>query len=120
MADEPSPLVRALTGTPEDYLYQHHLQELARGGVHNQDGSISTIYGMTAGDPSGRSRMLPTVWGGQILNPDAAYARAQAQGLWRFPGSFSPTRTLFNYMNDPTQHPLMEHDVQDYLQRGQK
>lgn len=102
---------------PRDFLYSHHANELARGGVANTDGSISTVYGMTVPDESGRQRMVPTVWDGQILPPDAAYRRAQMQGLWRYPGSFSPTRTLYNYMNDPLQHPRMEQDVVD-LQRN--
>ena len=100
---------------PANYLYQHHARELARGGVRNSDGSVSTVYGMTAPDESGRHRMLPTVWDGQILPPDAAYDRARMNGLWRYPGSFSPTRTLHNYMNDLDQHPRMEEDVRNYL-----
>lgn len=103
---------------PREFLYQHHARELATGGVPRTDGSISTVYGMTANDPSGRARMLPTVWDNKILPPNQAYERAQATGLWNYPGSFSPTRTLYNYMNDPTQHPRMEQDVQDYLRRS--
>ena len=98
-------------------MWRHHAQELLRGGVVNPDGSISTYRGMTASDPSGRERMLPTIWDGQMLSPDAAYARAMAQGLWRYPGSFSPTRTLYNYMQDPAQHPRMEEDVAAYLRQ---
>jgi hypothetical protein len=101
----------------QNFLYQHHLRNLQQGGVPHDDGSISTIYGMTAGDESGRSRVLPTVWDNKILPPDEAYARAKQTGLWRYPGSFSPTRADWNYMNDPEQHPLMEQDVQDYLAR---
>jgi hypothetical protein len=114
MSDDP--LVRALSGS--DFMRQHHQRELESGGVRNPDGSISTYYGMTAPDESGRNRMLPTIWGGQALSPPDAYARARAQGLWRYPGSFSPTRTLHNYMNDPNQHPHMEQDLQDYLLRN--
>jgi hypothetical protein len=100
------------------FMLQHHQRELARGGVKNPDGSISTYYGMTAPDESGRQRMLPTIWDGQALSPPNAYARAQANGLWRYPGSFSSTRTLHNYMNDPNQHPAMEQDLAAYLQRN--
>ena len=103
---------------PVEFMHQHHARELARGGVRNSDG-ISTYYGMTVPDESGRQRMVPSVWGGQILNPDAAYSRAQMEGLWRYPGSFSPTRTLYNYLNDPAQHPRMEQDTEDYLRRNQ-
>lgn len=100
------------------FMLQHHQRELARGGVKNPDGSISTYYGMTAPDESGRQRMLPTIWDGQALSPPNAYARAQANGLWRYPGSFSSARTLYNYMNDPNQHPAMEEDLAAYLQRN--
>jgi hypothetical protein len=48
----------------------------------------------------------------------AAYGRARSQGLWRFPGSFSPTRTLHNYMTDPSLHPQMERDTQDFMRRN--
>lgn len=117
MADENRLL--ALANPQVDYLYRHHQRELAKGGVANPDGSISTVFGMTAPDESGRHRMLPTVWDNRILPPDAAYDRARQDGLWRYPGSFSPTRTLHNYMNDPLQHPRMEQDVQDYLSQRQ-
>lgn len=56
--------------------------------------------------------MVPSVWGGQILQPPAAYDRARMQGLWRYPGSFSGARTLYNYLNDPAQHPRMEADLE--------
>jgi hypothetical protein len=98
----------------KDYLYRHHLRELARGGVQNPDGSISTVRGMTAPDESGRHRMVPTVRDGQVLEPRDAYRRAQQEGLWRYPGSFSPTRAYYDYMTDPDQHPRMEQDVEDY------
>jgi hypothetical protein len=103
---------------PADFMRQHHLRELLRGGVQNPDGSVSTYRGMTATDESGRQRMLPTIWDGQALSPPNAYARAQANGLWRYPGSFSPTRALHNYMSDPSQHPAMEEDLASYLQRN--
>src|SRR5262245_60219956 len=109
MSDDP--LVRALMDKQSDFMWRHHAQALAAGGVPNPGGGSSTYFGMTGPDESGRNRMLPTVWGGQILNPDDAYARARAQGLWHYPGSFSPTRTLYNYMNDPNQHPRMESDL---------
>lgn len=69
----------------------------------------------TPDEASGRYRMVPTVWDNQILPPDAAFRCGQQTGLHNYPGSFSPTRTLYNYMNDPAQHPRMEQDVQDYL-----
>ena len=100
---------------PVEHLYQHHLRELAKGGKRNADGSISTVYGMTAPDASGRHRMMPTIWDQQALPPDAAYPRAQAQCEWNWPCSFSPARTLYNYMNDPRQHPRMEQDVRQFL-----
>lgn len=105
-------------GDPVDFMYQHHARQLAQGGAPNPGGGLSTYYGMTVGDESGRQRMVPSVWYNQILPPNAAFARAQAAGLWRYPGSFSPTRTLYNYMNDPAQHPRMEAEAADYLSRA--
>ena len=110
MADDLD-LADILMKSPAEFMYAHHARELAKGGVQNPAGGVSTYYGMTAPDESGRQRMVPTVWNGQILPPPVAYDQARMQGLWRYPGSFSPTRTLYNYMNDPAQHPRMEKDL---------
>lgn len=55
----------------EQVLYRHHLYELGKGGVKNDDGSISTVRNITV-EQDGRTFSIPTVWDGQVLsNPDA-------------------------------------------------
>ena len=68
----------------ERSLYQHHLNELSRGGVRNADGTGSTVKQMTT-EFDGRTYNLPTVWGGNVLSEKEAILRALSSGLDKFP-----------------------------------
>ena len=100
----------ALNMTPQEQaLYQRHLTNLwGNGGVTNPDGSRSSLYQMSVGGPNGRFYNIPTVYGGQILPPDAAIQRAIQQGWGTFPSY--PTagaadaryQAMHNYMDKDT------------------
>jgi hypothetical protein len=77
---------RLFLSPQEKNLYEHHLQNLwGPTGVDNANGSRSTLYQMSYEGPDGRTYNVPTVWNGQILQPDAAWAQAQSAGLQNFP-----------------------------------
>ena len=99
---------RRLFLSPEEAaLYERHLQNLwGPGGVDNPDGSRSTLFQMSQ-DVGGRTYNMPTVYDGKILPPDAAFARAQAEGLSRFPSYASPAQAEQRYQQ---MHGQMEGD----------
>lgn len=71
--------------TPQEiYMYQHHFNNLRKGGVRNDDGSISTYRSIGVGI-NGRYYMLPTVWDNQILEDEEAIKRAHQAGIENFP-----------------------------------
>lgn len=106
----------ALSLTPQERaLYQRHLGNLyGSGGVNNPDGSRSTLYNVTA-DIDGRSYVLPSVYDGKILHPDAAIDRAVSQGLDQFPSYASAQEADARYQR---LHDFMEKDTQAYLGRA--
>lgn len=76
---------RLFLSPQEAALYEHHLKNLwGPTGVDNPDGSRSTLFQMST-DTGGQTYNMPTVYDGKILSPDAAFQRAQAIGLDRFP-----------------------------------
>lgn len=100
---------KAMNLTPEEQaLYQRHLSNLwGSGGVDNADGSTSTLFQMSTTGPDGRTYNLPTVYDGAILHPDAAYERAQQQGLQNFPSYGSDFAAENRYQQ---MHNFMERD----------
>jgi hypothetical protein len=103
--------MRELQLTPqEQYIYQHHLGNLARGGVRQPNGDISTFLNTTV-DFGGRTYVLPTVWDNQIVDEDTAIQRAQAAGLQNFPsyGSVEEAEKRYQAM-----HGYMERDTSAY------
>jgi len=103
--------------TPQEQaLYQRHLNNLyGGGGVNNPDGSRSTLYQLSFGS-GGRIYNVPTVYGGSILSPDDAIARAHQIGLENFPsyGSQEEAEKRYNAMHD-----FMERDTAQYLRGNQ-
>ena len=94
--------------TPQErYLYQHHLNEFRRGGVPHATGEISTVYS-TGQTIDGRYYVLPTVWGGQIVDEDEAVDRARADGLEKFPSYANEQEGETRYQD---LHRLMERDM---------
>jgi hypothetical protein len=98
----------------EQYLYQTHLDNLAGPGkVLHPDGAISTLYQMSFGQ-NGKYYNIPTVWGGKIVPPDDAIARANKLGLERFPSYSSEQEAEDRYSK---MHGYMERDTGDYLRQ---
>ncbi len=108
--------IESLKLTPqEQYLYQHHLNNLQKTPLMNPDGSVSTIRQMTVGI-GGRVYNLPTVWEGKALTPDEAIARARQVGLDKFPSynSEGDAESRYNQM-----HKFMDQEVGDFLRQKQ-
>lgn len=94
-------------------MYQHHLDNLARGGVANADGTTSTLYQLSFED-GGRTYNVPTIYGNARLSPDDAIMRARQIGLDKFPsyGSDFAAENRYHRM-----HNYMEGDVPNALAR---
>jgi uncharacterized protein YejL (UPF0352 family) len=94
--------------TPEQHLYEHHLNNVKEGKfVRQEDGSISTILDITM-EQDGRYRIIPTVWGGQVLPQNAAIRRAAAEGWSNWPSYASEDEANARY---DAIHAEMEKDV---------
>jgi len=65
-------------------LYNHHLDNLAKGGVQNEDGSTSTLLAATVGIDN-KTFVIPTVWNNKILSVDESIERAKDAGIDKFP-----------------------------------
>ena len=65
-------------------MYQHHFNNLRKGGVRQRDGKISTYLGIGVGI-DGRYYMLPTVWDNKIVSEKEAIRRAHKAGIENFP-----------------------------------
>ena len=97
----------------EQFIYRHHLANLARGGVRQPNGDISTFLNITAG-LGGRTYVLPTVWDNAIVSEDEAIRRARSAGLENFPsyGSVEEAEKRYQAM-----HGYMERDTSAYSKR---
>lgn len=95
---------------PEQFLIQHHRNNLAKGGVPDKDGSIQTYRGFSVGI-DGKTYMLPKVWDGQVLSEDEAIKRAEKLGLDKFPAYDSPEKAEKRYQE---LHEIMEDDLRKF------
>lgn len=104
---------QALHLTPQEKdLYQRHLTNLSGpGGVTNPNGSRSTLFQMSF-ERDGRTYNVPTVWDGQILKPDDAIKRAEAEGLSKFPSYGSQKEAEDRYQQ---MHAFMEKDTASFM-----
>jgi hypothetical protein len=100
--------------TPQEQaFYQRHLDNLTGfGGVDNQDGSRSTVRQLGVGI-GGRTYWIPSVWGGQILEPRAAIRRAEQEGFQNFPSYASDAEADARYRQ---LHGYMDKDTAAYFQ----
>lgn len=98
--------------TPEEKnLYDTHLRNLiGPGGVDNADGSRSSVKSMMV-EFDDRTFVLPTVYGGKILDKDEAIAKAKEIGLNKFPSYDSQEEAEKRY---DQLHKFMEKDTQNY------
>lgn len=60
-------------------LTKHHQAELARGGVKNKDGTISTVRTLVF-NMDGKEVIIPSVWDGVIVSDEEAINRAMKSG----------------------------------------
>ena len=94
----------------EQALYRRHLANLTgSGGVDNPDGSRSTLFAATF-EIEGKTFVIPTVWRGKILKPDAALAEAEKEGLDNFPSYNSEEDAEARY---DKMHQFMEKDIKE-------
>ena len=100
--------VRELKLTPqEQYAYQHHLNNLAKGGVRQPNGEISTYLSKSYGFGK-KTYMLPSVWDNQIINDDKEIIRrAREAGMARWPSYNSEKEAEKRYQDI---HKYMERD----------
>lgn len=100
---------RELKLTPqEQYAYEHHLANLAKGGVRHPDGSVSSFFNITQ-EINGRTYIFPTVWDNQIIDPHEAADRAVAVGLDKWPSYDNEDAANARY---DAMHSYMERDTQ--------
>lgn len=90
----------------EQYLYQHHLDNLAKGGVPNSRGT-STILAHTVGFGK-KTYIIPSVWNNQIVSLDQAINNAKREGLDKFPSYSNRTQATNRYID---MHKYMDMDV---------
>lgn len=83
--------------TPQERaLYEHHLGNVAKGGVRNSDGSVSTLLQMTV-EHDGKIYSVPTVWDNKKLTQDEAIARVEKAGWDKFPSYVSEAEAQARY-----------------------
>lgn len=95
----------------EKSFYERHLKNLwGSGGVDNEDGTRSSLSQATVGVDN-KTYNIPTVWDGQHLSTDQAFARAQKEGLDSFPSynSLEEAQSRYNRMHD-----YMQKDTGDW------
>jgi hypothetical protein len=91
----------------EQFLYNHHLGNLRRGGIRG-NGGASTYKGITA-EIDGRVYMLPTIWDNKRLSEEESVRRAKEVGLDKFPFYNSEEEAQKRY---GAIHEFMDMDVQ--------
>jgi hypothetical protein len=99
----------------EQFLYQHHLNNLRGSGkVIQPDGRVSTMLQTVIEDDNGKFYNIPTVWDGKALSPPEAQRKAEEIGLDKFPSYNSPDEADARYER---MHRFMEADTEAYLSR---
>lgn len=83
--------------TPQELnLYNHHLDELNKGGVENPDGSISTLKQITV-EVDGQHYNIPTIWDGKEVSTEEAIKRAEEKGWDYWPNYHSDEAAQYRY-----------------------
>jgi len=103
----------------EQNLYQHHLDNLRKGGVRMPQGGLASLQAITA-SIDGRSYILPTIWDNKKLPHDEAIKRAEESGLDKFPHYRNDREATTRYFKI---HEFMDrdtqlHDIQNMLPVG--
>jgi hypothetical protein len=92
----------------EQFLYQHHLDNLAKGGVPSTSGKISTTLAITVGQDD-KTYVIPTVWNNKVVSKDQAIANADKAGFDKFPSYDSRDEATTRYFQ---MHDYMDKDTQ--------
>jgi hypothetical protein len=96
----------------EQFLYQHHLDNFAKGGVSSAGGTkTSSLLAITVGsadksDP--KTYVVPTIWDNKVLSKDEAIQRADDLGLEKFPSYDSREQANARYSQ---MHRYMDEDM---------
>lgn len=91
----------------EQYMYQHHAQNLKKGGVKNPDGSTST-YRAIGVEQDGKYYMIPTIWNGKKVSDDEAMKNVDKVGWDKFPSYANQSEAEARYK---VLHDVMEQDI---------
>jgi hypothetical protein len=97
----------------EQFLYQHHLDNYAKGGVQSAGGTkTSSLLAITVGskdksDP--KTYVVPTILDNKVLSKDEAIQRADDLGLDKFPSYDSREQANARYSQ---MHDYMDRDMQ--------
>lgn len=104
---------QALGLTPQEkFLYNMHLQNLnGTGKIVHPDGSISSLLQMSF-EKDGKFYNIPTVWGGQQLEPNDAIKAAEKVGLNKFPSYGSEEEAEARY---EAMHDFLGQDTGDFI-----
>jgi hypothetical protein len=92
----------------EQFLYQHHLDNLAKGGVSSAGGKTSSLLAITVGQDD-KTSIIPTIWDNKIVSKDQAIANADKVGFDKFPSYDSREEAFNRYMK---MHDYMDKDMQ--------
>jgi hypothetical protein len=94
----------------EQFLYQHHLDNYAKGGVPSAGGKTSSLLAITVGDKaSGKTSVIPTIWDNKIVSQEQAIKNAEAAGWDKFPAYGSHEEAFNRYSQ---MHDYMDKDMQ--------
>jgi hypothetical protein len=92
----------------EEALYRRHLANVVGpGGITQPSGQRSTLEIMTR-EIDGRTYLIPTVWDGKELQPEAATQRAMQAGLDQFPSYATQREADARYQ---AMHAFMAQDI---------
>jgi hypothetical protein len=92
----------------EQFLYQHHLDNLAKGGVSSAGGKTSSLLAITA-ESDGKTSIIPTVWDNKVVSKGQALKNADAVGWDKFPAYDSREEATDRYFK---MHTYMDKDTQ--------
>jgi hypothetical protein len=93
----------------EQFLYQHHLNNLyGTGKVIQSNSDISTVLQAVVTGHDGKYYNIPTVWDGQVLPPDQAAQRAASAGWDKWPSYSTPDAADARY---EAMHAYMDKDT---------
>jgi hypothetical protein len=92
----------------EQFLYQHHLDNYAKGGVSSAGGTkTSTVLAITVGQDD-KTYVIPTVWNNKVVSKDQAIENADKAGFDKFPSYDSREQANARYSQ---MHTYMDEDM---------